>query len=495
MFIAKAKKSTVLILLFILTLGLFFRSYKIVERFGFGHDTDLLSWIIKDIVIDHHPRLIGQQTSALGVFIGPLYYYSIIPFYMLTNMDPVGGVYFTLLIGTLTIFSYYFVFSRLFNQQVGFIASFLHAVLFAPIGFDRWLVPTITTKLWSVWYLYCLIQLGRGKFYSLPILGVMIGLIWHVHLALLPTLLAIPVALLFSKKIPDRKNSLLFLGSLGLTSLPFILFELKHNFIQIGSIYGSFFKDQGGIKGLYRIQDIGNKISTNISDFLLAPTHVSLEYKWLIALTVIGIGCFLAFKKILKRSEALILATWAIGLIAYFSLSSTITSEYYFSNLEGIYMLIVSLFLYWIFKSSFFGKVAVVLILGFILSRNLFLYFTVEPYHIGYSEKKAITEYIVNDSKAKGFPCVAINYITMPGENTGFRYLFFLHKLKLAPPSNQVPVYSIVFPYEWSKNEVTGIFGHMGVIAPAKIPDKKTIEQGCSGKDTNLEDSMFGFVE
>lgn len=67
-----------LITLFIIPLiGLFFRTYKVIDRFNFDQDGDLASWIVKDIVVNYHPRLVGQLTTAPGIFIGPFYYYLI----------------------------------------------------------------------------------------------------------------------------------------------------------------------------------------------------------------------------------------------------------------------------------------------------------------------------------------------------------------------------------------------------------------------------------
>jgi hypothetical protein len=47
----------------ILIAGFFFRVYHLQELFYYSHDNDLAGWFIKDVVIDHHPRLIGQETS------------------------------------------------------------------------------------------------------------------------------------------------------------------------------------------------------------------------------------------------------------------------------------------------------------------------------------------------------------------------------------------------------------------------------------------------
>lgn len=488
-------RKTIFILIAILLIGLFFRTYKLVERFGFGHDADLYSWIVKDIVIDKHIRLIGQITSTDGIFIGPLFYYSLIPFYLLFNMDSIGSAYFPIVIAMLTIVSYYFVFTKLFNKVVGIAAAFLHAVSWSTIGYDRWMVPTITTKPWAIWYLYTLIQISRGNFQILPLLAILIALIWHVHLALLPTLLAVPVAFFISKKLPSLKQIFLSFATFMLASAPLIIFEIKHNFIQLRSLIGAFFLKQEGGEGWYKFQVVIDKISENTSTFLLAPISPPEAVKIPLTLIFILLTLWLVKAKLCKFKEVVVLLSWIFGVVAYFTLSSIILSEYYFTNLEIIFMLIAALIFYGIFKSNIFGKYLVFSILALLFIRNLYLYITGDPYHVGYVERKAIAEYITWDAKEKSFPCVAINYITMPGENVGFRYFFYINNLKLAPPSDKVPVYSIVFPYEWSKNEISRSFGHMGVIPPAKIPPKEKLEYDCSGANTNLTDSMFGFVE
>lgn len=107
------------IMLLILTIGAFLRAYKPLELFMYGHDEDLAGWIVKDILVNHHLRLIGQQTSSLGIFIGPYFYYLQIPFYLLTKMDPSGVLLLPFLLGIFTIFSFYYVFSKMFGKNGG----------------------------------------------------------------------------------------------------------------------------------------------------------------------------------------------------------------------------------------------------------------------------------------------------------------------------------------------------------------------------------------
>ena len=481
-----------LILILILFIGFFFRTYQIVERFEFAHDGDLYSWIIKDIVDNGHLRLIGQLTSAPGIFIGPLFYYSLIPFFAITNMDPIGALILVTLLGLLTIYSYYFVLSKIFSYEVGLIGSFLYAVLIVTVNSDRWVVPTVTTSLWAVWYLYTLVMLSRRKWSHLYLLGLLIGLIWHVHIALLPALLAVPVSLLFAKQIPSVKYILGFAVSLFSASLPFLIFELRHGMSQTLSFMNNFSDPEQGIApGIYKFKLVLDMIAKNINSLFFSPQSSRFTENIVFIFAILLSPLFFIKKKL---GEFLILYSWIIGLILFFSFSHTLISEYYFSSFNVIFIALISLLIYILFKSSTFGKILTILILSIVLVKNIHFLITGDFYNKGYLEKKAVVNFIKQDAEKKGFPCFGISYITAQGENVGFRYLFFLNKMHILRPSLEVPVYNIVIPDELSK-EVTQKFGHIGIIPPDKTPSKEFFENRCQVPNTNLTESILGYVE
>ena len=489
------RRSHLLILALILLIGLFFRSYQAIERFEFAHDGDLYSWIVKDIVVNHHFRLIGQLTSAPGIFIGGLFYYLLIPFFLLSNMDPIGTTSFAIIIGLVTIFSLYFVLSKLFKTEVGLIASFLYATLLTTVNADRWIVPTVTTNLWVIWYFYGVIKIARGDYRVLPILGILIGLIWHVHIALIPALIAIPAAIYFAKKLPNTKQVAQFFIALFATSLPLLMFEARHGFGQTLSLISNFTTPQAGATGLYKLTLVLNMVVKNISVLFFAPQSFSQTFNIFFVLIIILLGFLLIRKKILSQKEFLIFLIWIAGVIAFFGLSSSPISEYYFSNIGIIFLSLVSLLLYLIFKSSYLGKALVAGLLILIPIKNGYFMITQDYYHKGYIEKKAVVNFIKTDSENRGFPCIGISYITAAGENVGFRYFFYLKNMHLVHPSLNIPVYNIVIPDELSLGEAKQKFGHIGVIPPTKVPSLETIQKTCQTPNTNLTDSLFGYVD
>lgn len=482
-----------IVLIFILLIGFFFRIYQVVERFKFAHDGDLFSWIVKDIVVDHHIRLIGQLTSAEGIYIGPLFYYSLIPFFTLTNMDPIGGIILITILGMATLVSYYFVFSKLFNTKLALITTFLQAVLLSRVDFDRWVVPSTPTNLWVVWYFYTIVQIARGNFIVLPLLAVLIGLIWHIHIALMPALLVVPVAIILSKKIPSVKQVIVFLIVLSIVSLPLLIFEARHNFLQTQAFIDNFRIDHGGGRGFPKLNVVATKMGTVINNLFFYPQNLPLvDYRYL-GLGLLLSSLVLMFKKVIRVKEIVLFFTWVAGVVLFYVSSTSLISEYYFYNIEIIFLVIVSFWFYFIFKSSRVGKWVILSVLTLILVKNASFFLIEYTYQKGYTERKEAAKYITEKAKSANFPCVAISYITAPGENVGFRYFFWMNNLHVNQPKDGGPVYTIVIPDELAKETPMQKFGHIGVYGPTNVDSEEKIKESCSGEDHNLTYPMLGF--
>ena len=483
-------KLLVLILLF----GLFFRTYEVVGRFEFAHDGDLYSWIIKDITENHHLRLIGQLTSAKGIFIGPLFYYLLTPFFIITKMDPIGAIIPFTILSLLAIFSYYYCLKQLFNREIGLVAAFLNSVLLWIVQFDRWVVPSNPTNIWVIWYFYVIINLARGNFKVLWILAILISLIWHIHIALAPALLAVPVAVFLSRKFPTTKQLIVFIALTLFFSLPLIVFEVKHGFSQTLSLIQNFSINQGGGSGLEKFYLLNLKATLEIVNLFFYPQIPNFLKSLPFIPIILLSGIFLIRKKLLTIAELLALYAWVVGVFLFYTFSSTIVSEYYISNIKIIFLAIISLYFYLLFKTRV-GRILVLMLFGIILVRNLHFIITQDYYHKGYIEKKALVEFIKNDSLKQEFPCIAVSYITTPGENVGFRYFFYLEKLHVNQPSSGAPVYTIVLPSELAEGKREKLFGHIKVIPPDQISSKEKIAESCSGQNSNLTDSLFGYTE
>lgn len=87
---------------------------------------------------------------------------------------------------------------------------------------------------------------------------------------------------------------------------------------------------------------------------------------------------------------------------------------------------------------------------------------------------------------------MGINYITKFGDGVGFRYLFWYEGINVTKPSNMVPTYNIVIPWETSASEINKKFGRLGVILP--VQTKASSNEWCDSP-LNQPDPLLGYTE
>jgi hypothetical protein len=463
------------------------RISNFTQRFYFGHDADLAFWTVKDIVINHHLRLIGQETSSQGLFIGPLFYYSLIPFYYLTNFDPIGTLGYSWIIGLFSILSLFIVSSKIHGKKVGIIATLLYSASFGISLTDREVFPTTPIYLWTIWFYYAINQLSIGKKSSLYILAILFSLVWHIQLGLV--ILALPTILIGLKKLRHFPIKDIFLSMLLFVILltPFLLFEYRHNYQQIRSQFLSLEKHSQVQRTLSeKIIQVFTYSFKNVN-FALWDRPQSIPVYLIPALLTLSFLYLIYIKKI-RRDKALIYILWYFTFIAFFTIHPINLSEYYLNGLTIIWIMIAAQIL------SIFSTLTVIIIILFII-HNFSLHRNYHGNFNGYVERKAIVNFIANDARQKNYPCVSISYMTAPGYDLGYRYFYWAEKLKIVPVHTNAPVYTIVFPQNRA-NRLDKNFGALGLILPEY--DKYTVEsiaKSCQGRNENEEGDMFGFTK
>lgn len=468
-----------LLLILILLLALFFRVYNIVSLHGFAADADLYSWIVKDIIYGKHIRLVGQMTSTEGVYAGPFFYYLLVPFFLITGMDPIGTVIFATILGVLTVFSFYFVFKKILGSWAGLIAGFLQAVLPLRVGFDRWVVPSITVNLWSIWFFYSLVKILGGETKYL-ILGLFLaGLIWHVHLALAPLLVLLPLVVILSKKKPTRNELLLGFLVFALPMLPFLLFELRHQFTQ----------------SINSVNSLNTASNISILDKTIKILNQSLGENFYLKFVWLLLPLILYRFKAVSLKLLSVFYVWIFSVIGFFIVSSKESSEYYFTSTQTIFLILSVYLLARTLRVKRIGLVLVGLVLAAVLIYSANDLFNLQGNGKGYMQKMAVAGFIKADSVEKNLPCFSITYITSPGEDSGFRYIYWVNKIKLEQPRTGIPNYTIVLPYNLSPDAVKEKFGLIGVIPPESGYNLSEVTSVCSDEDFNLAQPLWGYTD
>lgn len=282
----RKNRFTLILLLILFVIHIFFRFYQLEERAQFTWDQVDNAWHAKNLIINHVYPLTGmpaKQSSSISI--GPLYYYFVTFFYFITNLDPIAS---PIIAGLTSIFSFitiYFVSLKLFNKYIALIALGINTFSFYLILQDRiqWPVNFIAPIGLFVFYsLYQIIR-GRNKFFLLLLM--LFGISFHIHFTFV---FYIAISILLIPFFRITRAALLYL-SVGLIVLfgltvPFLLFSQQSsagfnfmNFIKNNSVGFHFrrFLQVADTAFLEPVLFSGSKI-TGIIKFFLVPAFIVL---------------------------------------------------------------------------------------------------------------------------------------------------------------------------------------------------------------------------
>ncbi len=460
------------ILAAILFLAAFLRFYHLGEIAKFEFDDQYNSFLVFDLVKNHHLSLIGQQGSFGGIYWGPWHYLYLVPFYLLTNLHPIGGFIGEGVLGLLTVASYFFVGRKLFSPTVGVLVAFLRAILFTLIINDLTISPAYPSELVAIWFFYFLVKLKEGWANSFIILSFLFGMMFSVHVVLFPLILVWFLVLLIYKPIKYNLRMLIWSCLAFLVPvMPLILFEVRHRFDHVRLFINTLIGD-GRTTENSILEKFEKVLTYNIDSFYRIFDKWILP-SWL-GLVVLGLIMYFFWKKreLFKNSYYLfLLLSTLVITILYYTVYPRNVPEYYYLGLTPLILLFMGAFLVDLAGSKI-GKVIFIIFFSIIIYTNVKLYVgahnTQGKFSLNY--KDAAVSSIVNHQKGKGE--YSVSYIADFGRNYGFQYLFLSSGFE---PRKYVavPAYTIVVPVGLvSIDDLSETFGSIGVIYPEDEPEQ-----------------------
>ncbi|MBD3250688.1 MAG: hypothetical protein GF381_03930 [Candidatus Pacebacteria bacterium] len=126
-----------ILLALILLLATVVRFYNLPNNFMFEGDQGRDALLVSKIFKEKDLVFIGPVTSVGNMYLGPLYYYFMLPFLWLSYPSPLGPVYAVAVLGVLTVFLTYYFGKKMFGQGPGLLAAFLMAISSAAVTYSR----------------------------------------------------------------------------------------------------------------------------------------------------------------------------------------------------------------------------------------------------------------------------------------------------------------------------------------------------------------------
>lgn len=386
----------------------FLRSWLLSKTLPFAWDQERDAQVVSKIITQRTPPLIGPRVVGdHGFYLGPYFFYFLLPFYALTSLNPSALIFFILFVSILFFLFTYLSFKKLFNQKIALIFLFLWGVLPLTVNIDRiaW-NPLMIPLCFSLLIFLLQKKHQNNNFYFLS-LGLILGLSFHLHFQGLFYLIFTLVYLFQSGVKSLRKFLFIFLGFF-LSFAPLLIFDFRHQFINSHLFLNFFFSGSSSPHSLFSFLPVW-------ANFVAKLTTINNPIFSIIFWFLLLLFAFT------RRKEPFFLASTVLLLLTpiAFAIYGRRPSEYYFVYLLPIIISIISLFLSRI-KIHPLIAILIILISTFLSSKQI----KTDPLSLYYKDQIVkIAKDIIKDND------VYISYNVPLGQNTGFDYLIDYYQI------------------------------------------------------------------
>lgn len=447
MTITRTKGFYIALLAFVV--ALFLRAYALSRDFIFVYDQGRDA-IAVEALLNGKLTLIGPTTGLQGVFLGPLYYYFLAPFYFLGGGDPMVAAYAIVVLDSLLVLFLFIVGNRLGGKLMGVLAAFFYCFSSIQINYAKWLSnpsPLPFTAL--LMFFVLLIALTRRKALLFFAVGILLGACIQFEAAnalfYLPTIVIIVCTENIIEYIHTKKRKyvnflvrlftegVLVAAGFGIMLIPQFLFEVRHGFLSTRALIASFAAGN-------RVKLIPNLIPrANVLYALYTqawfPNHPLL---FGIVLVAVIIFVIIFYKQLFSKREFRLVFFWFV-IPTFFELTYTgnqgnFWSYYVISQHLALYLLVAYVIAYAFgrmrrFRSSF--KLGLVVLgIAFLITNYVPWKGVLTPYalRISLSEQEDAIRWIYAQSGTQPFGVWAY---TPSYQDDVYRYLFsYFGKMK-----------------------------------------------------------------
>lgn len=316
----------------VMLLAAFLRLYGLEEFITFLGDQGRDAIVMKRLITFEDLPGIGPRSSIGQVFLGPLYYYMMAPFLLLTGFSPVGPAFGVAFISLVALGYFGWRLEKEYGKKIALLFMGLIAVSYVNIWLTRFswnpnLLPVFSFA--TVWFAHRMIR--HKRLHDGIAFGFFLGASLQLHyltLLILPAIFGyLAVALWHDRK--HLKRHMKQLGAAALTFVvvfaPLIVFDLKNNFLNLRGLIGIFTEKQFQSQSTYldRMLDVQNNFLSN-----LFQIQVHYSWGWILLPTIAAIG-YLALRQ--KKTVIMLHAAVLLSFICAFALVDTQRYMHYFT--------------------------------------------------------------------------------------------------------------------------------------------------------------------
>ncbi len=403
-------------LLIILIFSASFRLYRLNDLLGFYYDQGRDALRVLDVLALRDLPAIGPITGIGGLYLGPLWFYLLAPFYFIGQGNPVIPAIFVCLLDVGAVFMLYWLGKEFYSRQVGILAAFFWGFSYYLTLSARWFSNPSPQPFFVVLLIY-----GLGKFFlekkEKYLLLVSFCLAVTLQLQIASAIFFFPVIgliwLVFRTK-PKKKQYLLGAILIFLAFLvPQFLFEIKNNFLMTKNFFSFTRGDLNTETQTWTIptfQLIKERLLFYFDTFFskLKP-RPGLGSKILASLWLIFTFFFL--KKERSQSMTLILVSFLVlplFLLFFFVGNYGQLYGYYLTGYFPVFIFLFALFTAFFLKKKFLLPIFIFIIIWFLnenlVSQKNYLAERVDaPTRIALGNQLQTIDWIYQDAKDEKF--------------------------------------------------------------------------------------------
>lgn len=253
-FLKKIKAWQVFLFL-ILVAAAFLRFWNIKDSLMFQADQGRDVLVVSKIFKEADPVFIGPVTSIGNMYLGPFYYYFMLPFLMLSYPSPMGPAYGVAILGLITVFLLFKFTEKVFDRKTALIATLFFALSSTVIEYSRFSWnPNIAPFFGLLMFYFTYMAWKKDTKYWLVVAAAFSLIIQLHYVALLSAggagiIFLVQAFEKFKKK--NKKENKIFIKHILLSILiflvsltPLMLFDLKHDFRNVKSLTGILFEEE-----------------------------------------------------------------------------------------------------------------------------------------------------------------------------------------------------------------------------------------------------------
>ena len=419
----KNNKTEFLVLVVILLVASFLRLYRIADYLTFLGDEGRDVLVVKRMIIDQKWTLLGPTASVGGFFLGPIYYYFMLPFLWLFRLDPVGPAVMVALFSIATVFLVYKIGREFFDSRAGLIAAGLYAISPLVIAYSRssWnpnLMPFFCLLvIYTLW-----LAVAKKRLSFLGLAGFFLGIAFQLHyLATFLVPVVILYTLLFTAETKNIKYYLLGIGGFLVGWSPFLLFELRHGFPNLHTLYNFIFygKETGFIAA--KVWPIWSDVGFRLFNRLLTNNQILLA-RLGIVISLSTFICYFWSRRREKESLRMfsLLGFWLFFGVGLFGFYQKPIYDYYFGFMFPLPFLLTGFALSSLSKRLLGRVVAGAFLIALVIVNLKGIPFQYTP-NRQLNQTEQVAKRVFDEAEGKSF-----NFALITGQNSDHAYRYFL---------------------------------------------------------------------